>query len=120
MNRNRPGAFTLIELLVVIAIIGILAALLIPAVLRVKATAKIETAHIDINEIDHAIHAYESDYNGFPVSSKALKAKPDGAEFTYGTEGVSCANPGSGPPLPVGTGFAQPGGLPTYPVLAFG
>jgi prepilin-type N-terminal cleavage/methylation domain-containing protein len=116
----KTPAFTLIELLVVIAIIGILAALLMPAALRMKSAARIRTAKIEITEIDHAIHAYESDYNGFPVSSKALKARPDGAEFTYGTEGVNCASPGSAAPLPLGVGFARPGGSAPYPILAIG
>src|ERR1051326_1142663 len=119
-NWESRRGFTLIDLLVVIAIIGVLAALLVPAALRMKTTARIRSARIEVSEIDHAIHAYETDYNGFPVSSKALKARPDGAEFTYGTEGVSCASPGNGPPLPRGAGFAVPGGAPPYPVLAFG
>jgi prepilin-type N-terminal cleavage/methylation domain-containing protein len=116
----KKPAFTLIELLVVIAIIGILAALLIPAALRTKVTVRIRTAKIEISEIDHAIHAYETDYNGFPVSSRAMKARPDGAEFTYGTEGVTCASLGGGAPLPLGAGFARPSGLPPYPILAIG
>ena len=120
MSASRERAFTLIELLVVIAIIGILAALLVPAVLRVKTTARIEKAHMDISEIVHAINAYETDYNAFPVSSKALQAEPDGADFTYGTEGVNCASPGSGNPVPVGMGFAVPPGSPPFPILALG
>lgn len=39
-GRSHRGAFTLIELLTVIAIIGILAAILIPVVSRVRQSAR--------------------------------------------------------------------------------
>jgi len=62
MNPTRRG-FTLIELLVVIAIIGILAALLFPALSHARDTAK-RTGCIDnLRQIGIGIHLYAGDNN---------------------------------------------------------
>jgi len=71
-------AFTLIELLVVIAIIGILAALILPAMSGVKKSAAIRKARLEISDIVNAIHRYDADYSRYPTMQDA------GAnDFTY-------------------------------------
>jgi prepilin-type N-terminal cleavage/methylation domain-containing protein/prepilin-type processing-associated H-X9-DG protein len=78
MNCNQPhnhsGAFTLIELLVVIAIIGILAAMLLPAVSRSKGQATRISCVNNERQLAIAYQMYVDDHDGHvPLQSRTCR-----------------------------------------------
>jgi prepilin-type N-terminal cleavage/methylation domain-containing protein len=106
MTRNeetrRVRAFTLIEMLAVIGIIGVLAALLFPAIKLALQKAEIAQAQNDIKNIETAVKSFYTEYGKWPNGNGGT------ADFSYGAFSAPyAAHPPTSASGPSSSGYCE-------------
>lgn len=77
MRNMKRQAFTLVELLVVIAIIGILVALLLPAVQAAREAARATQCKNQLKQLALAFHLFHETNDAFPSAGTEIGHAPD-------------------------------------------
>src|SRR6516164_1476167 len=70
----RAGGFTLIEIMVVVIIIGLLAAVIVPAIMGRVDDARVAKAKSDIQSLETALTMFRLDNSKYPTTEQGLQS----------------------------------------------
>src|SRR4051812_44985728 len=90
-RQRAPGraAMSLVELLAVMAIIGVLVAMLLPAVQAAREAARRAECQNHLRQIGVALHLFHDTHKHLPVGctdKRVPRANPNGRQFAWSTD----------------------------------